>query len=252
MIIHEINTNPPFHSPQAGLHQLRAGLLEPLVIWKRDSDSCTCSCFQNPVWGWMLCSSSFLPWLWVVGSLSSPWCLPCLPGPRGTLDSCHIAGKRPVSVGITRQEEIGRSDRKVREGRGTRSSFFFPIFCPSSPAEPSHTRCESKARPEVLNPLSLLRDVTGRWTLMRLDVFPCWDWLTAPKDIWCNQILAVQRGQWWEKEHLSRVRGAFSSSILLPSQHMLLCWADIARVLTSLVPFLKFSYLWSASLEVED
>lgn len=126
----------------------RAELLEPLMIWKRDSDSCTCSCFQNPVWGWMLCSSPFLPWLWVVGSLSSPWCLPCLPGPRRTLDSCHIAGKRPVSVGITRQEEIGRSDRKVREGRGTRSSFFFSHLLPflSSRALPHTMWIQGAAR----------------------------------------------------------------------------------------------------------
>lgn len=45
----------------------------------------------------------------------------------------------------------------------------------------------------------------------------------------------------------SHVSGAFSSSAPLPSQHTLLWWAHHARVLTSLVSFLKFSYLWSAS-----
>lgn len=77
--------------------------------------------------------------------------------PRGTLGSRHLAGKRSVSAGMTRQEEIGRSNRKVRERGGGEGLRFFPSSILPFQQQRSHTWCECKVRPEMHNPLSLLK-----------------------------------------------------------------------------------------------
>lgn len=163
---------------------------------KRLQGSCTCSYTQNPAWGWMLCSSSCC---WGSGTED----FPALRGPslppwqatalseREALGSCHPAGKRTVSAGITRREEIRESDRKLRGSRGSTFSQLLSFLSSSStPTRGVSPGCGQRCT--ILFPYS--RDVTGRWNLMRLGEVPHCDWLAAPKDIWCNQILEVQHG----------------------------------------------------------
>lgn len=148
MIVYETNTNPPFHSPRAGLLQKlwqkpRAGLFKPLLIWKRDSDSCACSCFHNSEDG---CSAPLIIYygcgLWV------------LPAPLGafpaSLRENSPEPKRDTGflsyswekVSVCQDHQTGRDREEQQEGErreGDRGLIFFPIFSPSSPAEPSHT-----------------------------------------------------------------------------------------------------------------
>lgn len=130
MIINETNPNPCLSFSTSWSAPTRqkpgAGLLEPLLIWKRDSDSCTCSCFQNPVWGWMLCSSAFLPWLWVVSSPLVPSLAGNSPEPKRDIGFLSYCWEK-VSVCQDHQTGRDREEKQESERReGDRGLIFFP------------------------------------------------------------------------------------------------------------------------------